>query len=128
MAANSSADACCGAARTRKPDDSRDFLVFSPTAKILRVASVLTACGRMERTRSTNFATAFLLVKQTLSYSASFQIAASHDSHESGSVISIVGRQITDAPRDSSKTRNSVLASFDRVTSMVLPVSIKVSI
>jgi hypothetical protein len=59
---------------------------------MLRVASVSTACGRMERMRSTNFITAFLLVKQTLEYSANFQIALSHTSQESGFLISMVGK------------------------------------
>jgi DNA primase large subunit len=122
---SSSADACFGVARTEKPQDSRDLFVFSPTAKMLRVASMSTACGRMERIRSTNFITAFLLVKQTLEYSANFQIALSHISQDSGFSISIVGKQITDTFRDSSSERSSVLESFDRVTSMVFPESVK---
>jgi hypothetical protein len=122
---SSSADACFGVARTEKPQDSRDLFVFSPTAKMVRVASVSTACGRMTRIRSTNFITAFLLVKQTLEYSANFQIALSHPSQDPGSLISMVGKQITDTFRDSSSERSSALESFDRVMSMVLPESIK---
>ena len=92
---------------------------------MLRVASVSTAWGLIERIRSTNFITAFLLVKQTLEYSANFQIALSHSSQDSGFLISMVGKQITDAFRDSSSDRSSALESFDRVMSMVLPKSVK---